>query len=388
LHLGIAIVFPLPWFGLGVSAIYLLLIPVGYWLKIESLLKFKEPSLVFFYDEECPLCNRTKIILSHFDVFNAIEFKGVQTYGYNHPAFAGLTKDELLDNIYSLTKKGKVLQGVDTYAYALKRIPFFFLVGILMSLPGIYHLAKFVYGKIAQNRYVERCTEDNCGYIPPSLPVDYDKIKILNGFTIQNLKVMLITISFVVLSLLQINVTYNSTLSKKIKKKIGFYNSTAEHLIQRITMPIRYCSKVFLGIGSHPVFMDKHFDHYNHIVAIEAENEKGEKYWLPIVDKHGMASWYIYSFNWVKWTFRVNSPTINQEVLRRGVRDFGTFWAVKNGKDLDGLKFNIYIKKVEIPLEWKADHLNNQLQNDWKFVGSMFWRNNQFISDIPNIENL
>src|SRR6478736_7745025 len=40
LHLGIAIIFPIPWFGLGVVAIYLLLVPLFLWRTIHNVLSF------------------------------------------------------------------------------------------------------------------------------------------------------------------------------------------------------------------------------------------------------------------------------------------------------------------------------------------------------------
>lgn len=387
LHLGIAVVFPIPWFGLGVSALYLLLVPVSWWKKIGRRFECKTPRLVFYYDEECPLCNRTRIVIKHFDVFNAIDFKGVQGYGFNHPDLAAFSKDELLDNIFSITHKGKVRQGVDTYAYAFRRIPAFFFIGILMGIPGLHQLAKWIYRLIARNREVERCNENNCGYVPPVVPVNSDDIKLMSRFKLKDLRVAFITLAFAILIFLQLNVTYNAALIKQFRESIGLYNSGVEKSINKLRVPLLYSSKVFLGIGSHPVFMDRHFEGYNHVIAVEAEVD-GKRYWLPIVDKKGMAGFYIYSFNWVKWTFRVNAPKVDQEVLRIGVRDFGAFWSVKHGFKPKDVKFNIYVKKVIVPKEWADDHLNEQMKHPWQQVGVMYWKDDAFVSETPIIEDL
>ena len=71
-------------------------------------------------------CNRTKIILGSLDYLKAIEFKGVQTYRFEDPRLKDYSKDELLDNIYSITRSNKVLHGIDTYHKSFKYIPVLF----------------------------------------------------------------------------------------------------------------------------------------------------------------------------------------------------------------------------------------------------------------------
>lgn len=388
LHIGIFIVFPIPWFGLGVSALYVMMIPVSFWTRIHEKLILTTPKLTFFYDEECPLCNRTKLILNHLDFFKAIEFKGVQTYGYEDERLKGISKDELLDNIYSVTNKNKVYSAVDTYKFAFKRIPLLFPLGILMSIPGIYHLAKAIYKKVAQNRYVERCTEENCGFTPAAFPENPDDIKLLNNLQVKDLKIHLIFVGFVIVCLLQINVTYNSLLIENIKTQIGIKESPIEKFTMNISKPIKKLSQSFFGITTHAVFMDSHFDDYNHIVAIEAHLDDGRKIWLPIIDEKGTPGHFIYSFNWVKWTFRVNNRNVNKENLTKGIRDFTAFWAHKNNIDLNTTRFVVKVKKVEVPREWKENFLSKQIQKPWIEGGYVEWKDNKFYSSIKDIESL
>ena len=388
LHIGILIVFPLPWFGLGVTSFYLLLVPVGTWRRISGYFKRKKPTLTLYYDEQCPLCVRTKIILSHFDVFHALEFKSVQAYGIHDRLLSKHTKDELLNSVFSVTAKGKVLEGVDTYSAAFLRIPALIPVGLLMRIPGIYQMVKLVYRRIAQNRLTERCNDDNCGYTPPSFPADSDSIKLFQNLTLKQLKVGIVTFALIFFSFLQLTVTYNSDLIRLVKRKVGIANSAPEKIIQKVANPIRAMSKVLFGICHHPVFMDAHFENYNHIIAVEAVDQKGVKHWLPMIDQRGMPGFYDYGFNWVKWTFRVDGPTVDQAKLTTGIRDFSTFWAKMNGIPLDKVKFNVYVKKIEIPHEWKKDHLNIQIARDWHLAGTAHWEGKTFVATLEQIEDL
>lgn len=387
LHLGIVIQFPIPWFGLGVCALYLLMVPVSWWNKIRTVLQNKVPRISFYYDEECPLCNRTRIILNHFDIFNAIQFKGVQTYAANEPRLRKYEHD-LLNNIYSVTRKGKVLRGLDTYRYAFLHVPVFFILGLLISVPGIYEVAKVIYRKIASNRIVERCTEENCGYVVPRPPVESDQIRITKAISIKDIRIRAISFGVLLLAFLQLNVTYNAKFINYVKSKIGLMGSYPENVILSVSRPIADFSKMLWGITAHPVFMDSHFNGYNHIIGVEAETATGNRIWLPIIKKNGFPDTYLYSFNWVKWTFRVDAPKINQEELKQGIRDFAIFWAIKNGHHPDSLKFRIYVKRCEIPLQWERNFLKKQMEKPWKEVGVALWRDGQFLISIPDIESL
>jgi predicted DCC family thiol-disulfide oxidoreductase YuxK len=388
LHIGILVEFPIPWFALGVTGSYLLMVPVSFWRKIRSRLRFKKTQLTFFYDEGCPLCNRTVIILSHLDYFNAISFKGVQTHGFNAPQLVNISHDELLDNIYSIKKRGTLLVGVDTYKYALKLIPSTFIIGLLLSVPGIYQIAKWIYRKIATERFVQRCSEENCGYIPPSLPIDHDQIKLNRKYTIKDLKISLIVFGLYIIFFLQLIVTYNSPIAKKMKIKIGFEQSYIDKKIMVTSIKLENWAKRYVGITHHAVFMDYHFDGYNHIIALVAEDKNGIKYWLPIIDRKGFADMYIYGFNWVKWTFRANAPHINNKNLKTSVRDFTSFWAFKNGKNPKDLKYFIYVKKVDSATEWKKDFLQDQINKPWIIAGFAFWKNNDFKWQVVDIEGI
>lgn len=387
LHIGIFIIFPIPWFGLGVAAIYMLMVPVSWWQKLRSRVQFKKASLTFFYDEECPLCYRVVIILKHFDLFKAIEFKGLQSGGFSQKELLAYKQEELLADVFSITQNGKVLKGIDTYVFALKRIPSLFILGIFISIPGLYHLAKVVYQRIAVNRFVERCTDDTCGFVPLAVPEDVDKIKILHGLTIKKIRLNLVLIGLIVLVLLQANVSYNSPLFLEFRKTAGVLNSPFEKVINHVASPAKYFSKIFFGITSHPVFMDSHFNRYEHVIALEVMDHHGNTHWLPIIDTEGHAGSYAYGPMFVKWTFRVNSQDINQSNLESGIRDFVTFWSVKNGFSLSDITCVIYSKPIATPTAWERDFLEKQKQNQWQKIGTAAWvADKTFVVNISTLE--
>jgi predicted DCC family thiol-disulfide oxidoreductase YuxK len=387
LHLGILIEFPIPWFALTACVIYLLIVPVSWWKMLFSSNKDSN-TLIFYYDSECPLCIRTKIIITHLDWFNKIGFKTVQFDAAENQYLKNIEQTVLLDDIYSVDTKGKIYSGVNTYIQVLKRIFYLFPLAILLQLPGIYQIAKKIYVFIAKNRTTERCTEENCGYNPPIVPED-NAIKLLNNFTVLDLKFSTIKFILRVIVIIQLIIIFRSLVVIEIKDTIGFKDTKTDQFFSRLSHDIEHVTRKFLGSTAHPVFMDGHFNNYNHIIALVYIDKNNKEHWLPIIDKNGQPDYYIYGFNWVKWTFRVNSPNINTEILNKGVRDFTAFWAKKCMKiDLSEARFEVRVKKIDIPKGWEKDFLNKQIAKPWMDGGFIEWKDNTFISHIKNIEKL
>ena len=387
LHFGILICFPIPWFALGVMSIYILMIPHKFISRVRQYFNCNS-HITFYYDEECPLCIRAKIIISHLDFFNVVAFKGVQTYGFKEIKFKNISREELLDNIYSITKKGKILIGVNSYRFILLRTPLLFFIGLLMYIPPFSIISRYIYSKVALNRNTERCSEDNCGYTPPIFPLDNDSIKIFKNFSIKDLKIKSITFGILILLFFQINVTFNSLVANSIKNKIGFSKTSFGTNVQVVSNFIFDLTTSFLGVTSHAVFIDSHMNNYNHIIAIQAIMPNGNKKFLPLINENGHPDYYNYSFNWVKYTFRVNSPNIDQSLLSKGLRDFTAFWLHKNNLENHDIKLNILVKKVASPKKWTHDFLNIQIAKPWIDAGYIMWDNKIFSSHIKDIEQL
>lgn len=383
LHLGILLQFPIPWFGLTMLSFYIPLIPLKFWEKIFNFSKDK-PSLYFYYDVDCPLCNRTKNIIMHLDWFNKIKFKTAQFDASENPALEKFSQDQLLDNIYSTDKNGNVFVGVDTYRQVLKRIFYLYPFYILLSLPGFYHLAKKIYAFVAENRETERCSEETCGFNPPEIYSD-DQIKLLKNFTLSDFKRNFLFYFLLSITTFQVVILYQSEMAIIVKKKYGFNNTIADELLKNITL----VTKTTLGLTAHNVFIDRiHFSGYNHEVAITYIDKNNKEIWLPIINEIGHPGAYNTGPNWAFWSFRACSAYIQQYQLETGIMKFTAFWASKNNIDLKNAKFNIKVKRLEMPSQWQYDFLNKQIAKPWVDGGFIEWKDKTFHSNVKDIESI
>ncbi|CAN5633016.1 hypothetical protein BH11BAC1_BH11BAC1_21710 [soil metagenome] len=384
LHVGILIEFAIPWFGLGVTAIYILLVPVGCWKKWKSF-PVKRQRLTFYFDNVCPLCIRTKIIIEHFDIRKRIKFLSIDSHYQDQPAFKKLNYDDLLRNIYSVNEKGVVFKGFDTYVQVANAIPFMKPLSWLMRIPGIYHLGCRLYDYVARNRNTERCTEDNCGYTPLVIPADPGKKKFFHSLSVADLKITGITFGLVALVFLQFCVSLNSGLpSKAFRLILG----KKENSVRKFSIGLKGFTSPFLGITNHGVFMDHHMMNYNHLFAVTYLAPHGIEIWLPMTLPSGMPGWYIYGSELVKWTFRVNNPLVDQQQVLDGIERFSAFWAVKHGVDLKNAQFKIKMKEIESSLVWKKDFLKKNIANPWRDIGTAEWQDEKFSCKIENIDGM
>ncbi|MBG6236606.1 putative DCC family thiol-disulfide oxidoreductase YuxK/uncharacterized membrane protein YphA (DoxX/SURF4 family) [Pedobacter sp. CAN_A7] len=388
LHIGILICYPIPFFALGVSAVYLLMLPSSIWDKFFRRKKTSSAKLKFYYDGECPLCNRTRIIVNHLDTGNHIEFLTVQENYLNEPALKDLEFEQLLNDIHSVDRKGRVFVGLDTYIHVFRSIWYLVPLSFILKVPGIYQLGRKVYKFVAINRTTERCTEDNCGFVIPDLPQNDSEIKILTNYTLKDLKVTGICIGLSILMFFQVLVTYNSPLLKQVRKELGISNFIVFKGIEKASKTIEPFTKAFFGVTHHGVFVDAHFKGYNHTIAVVYKTTSGEDKWLPIFDADGTPGNYLFGPVWAKWSFRSNSPLVNQSRLKESIRDFTSFWAHKNSISLENARFEIRVKKNLEPKEWEHDFLKKQMANPWLDGGEVIWKNKAFYPKVKNIENM
>ncbi|WCO02514.1 DCC1-like thiol-disulfide oxidoreductase family protein [Psychroserpens ponticola] len=360
LHLGILIEFPIPYFGLGVIAVYVLLIPNHLWKRLERKIKAKKPNLILFYDAECPLCMKTRIVLSFFDVFNTLEFNSVQESFDNHDCLRDFSKEELLNNIHAVNRKGNVYSGIETYKKAFLIVPMFFVFGVLLYIPGLSHIAKKIYNYIAKNRKVERCTAENCGFLPAPQKTDTEMLMLLHNFKLKDLKIVTLKLFVVGIIMLQILVNFKQPFSNDLANAIHNKISNA--------------SSKLLGVTEHGVFMDGHYKDYNKIFTISYNDEL-----LPFYHKNGMPDYYIRGGSWVNFSFRVNKGgrDANHIELRKGLERYVAFWAYKNSVGLDNTTFKLLRKDIDLPSGWKLNSLQDNLKTPWVEVGKMTWKNSQ-----------
>ena len=351
-------------------------------------IRYKAPKLTIFYDEFCPLCRTTRIILSHFDICKAFNFSPIQELEQKkYPQLKNISQEYLLKSIYSLdSKTNTVKEGVDTYIRIFNLLFFIKPLSWILRLPGVYHLVKIIYKNIAKNRPTE-CLDGVCSLGNPNTkPTSLDNVVLLQNFTFGDLKVKLITFSILSLLILQLNSSLAAPLPRTLAKKLIKTEDKTPILHSGALLTI---SKLFAGITPHGVFMDHHFDEYNHIIAVKYLDRHSETYkFLPINDKKGKVSFPISGRLWVKWAFRVNSPRIKQKRLEKGLIDFTAFFAHKMKLNLNDCTFKVVVKIIEKPSQWVKDYAKSQEGGIWINAGTITWKDKSPIVRIKDIERV
>jgi hypothetical protein len=164
--------------------------------------------------------------------------------------------------------------------------------------------------------------------------------------------------------------------------------SAASSLAESGTILTRAFARPFFGITPHTVFLDFHFDGYNHVVAVVYDEPGGAEVWLPIIRPDGQVHWMTSGRLWVFWTFRAMAPSVNMSRLTDGVKRMTAFWMGKRGMLPLDARFRILVKRVDVPTQWEAGFLDRQKTRPWSDAGSVTWHNGEFHADIKDIENL
>ncbi|MFG0325728.1 MAG: thiol-disulfide oxidoreductase DCC family protein [Phycisphaerales bacterium JB037] len=107
------------------------------------------PRLRCFYDGRCGLCQRSRRWLERLDWLQRVEWVDQTEVPDDE---LPVSRDAALDALPAVTPSGRVLMGHDAVRRALLVTPLGFLPALLMYLPGIAHLGRAVYRRIAAAR--------------------------------------------------------------------------------------------------------------------------------------------------------------------------------------------------------------------------------------------
>lgn len=367
-HVGILIAYPIPWFALTVIAVYLFLVPVNYWRILVSKIKFKNPIYTFYYDLECPLCNKVVIVIRHFDIFNTVACLPVQGNYKNNNALLDYEEETLLINIHGVTNSGKVVVGFWAYVALLKAMRYTYLIGILFSLPVISTIGQKIYNYIAGNRLTERCTAENCAipvYTPPPSESDDFLIKGWNQLRLTGLfwKLVILFLCFGQFLMIWFSPTIQNNFPKVI---------LMNKVIRLPHDKLKWVYKDFFGITHHAVFIyDYHFKTYNKIFRIEAIDVKGNKIDFPLLDKNGMPNnSYENGSVWADAAFRVNSSNFKLTVYSEGIIKYLKYFEAHNKSKIVG--YRVYYKEIFAKEKWEYNFLRNQINTPWNKAGEIF----------------
>ncbi len=382
LHLGITLTLNIYPFGLGMVIFYSLLVPFKCWRSLGKLLTAKQPSLTVFFDRDCPLCNRTVLILNHFDIFKCIDFKNAQENAANYPALASLKQESLLADLYALDNKNRLYSGVDTYINIFLHMRYLIPVGLMMRLPGIYHFASAKYRTIADTRRRLSCTSE-CSSEITRLENNTLYQRIFERYANQYPKVFCAKLSkvFILLLLLQLNSTLHYGLIYRLN--IDVKQNPITNTLAQASNSLLIISQAFLGIIPHALYLHDHFAGYDHILAITYIDANGTERWLPFVNEQGR----LLAPNWGRvhsmWANIAVTPTIHNSRLKKFIMKVTAFWGQKIGLNLENTLFQIKMKKNSAPSYWVHDLLHSNLASQWSTIGTAKWHNNEIAINLP-----
>lgn len=384
LHLGITLTLNIYPFGLGMLIFYFLLIPFSWWRAIADKFRFNTPQLVVFYDEQCPLCNRTAIIINHFDICKAVSFKGLQTYRSEYPELKSISYETLLTDLYTLTPDKQIYSGIDTYIQILLKMRYTYALGMILRIPGIYYLATRIYRHIADNRQRNSC-DDYC-VDAHSLPVVSPTLyyRFVETYASAHPKRFSRIVAKILMVFLFLQ--FNSSLHYGLIYRLGF--DTQQNILtsqlKAASNSILMLSQTFLGISPHALYLHDHFEGYNDIISITYLDKNGDEKWLPFVNSEGR----MVSPNWGRvhsmWANIAVTPNINKARLEKFIMKVTAFWGIKLGLDINTTEFTIKLKKIKSPTEWRLNLRRDNLSGQWLNIGTAKWVNNRISVNLPN----
>ncbi len=387
LHLGITLSLNIYPFGMGMLIFYVLLVPFSWWRALSRLITAKQPTLTVFFDQQCPLCNRTVLILNHFDIFKCIDFKSAQTYASQYPAMTSIAPENLLLDLYALDANNRIYSGVDTYSQILRKMRYLYPLGLFLSLPGIHFLAVKKYREIADSRDRVTCSTD-C-LVSHELQDNTWYHRIFECFAIKKPKAFSRKLSRILIAIivLQLNSTIHYGLFYRLDlglKPNGYIASISEASNALIMM-----SLTFLGITPHALYLHDHFAGYNRILAITYTDNNGAEQWLPFVNEQGR----LLAPNWGRvqtmWANIAVTPKINNVRLEKFIMKVTAFWGHKIGLNLNNTVFHIQLKNIDAPFYWVPDQLHKNFMAPWVTIGTVSWKANVISFDLPeNINSL
>jgi len=373
-HGGIILALNIYPFGFGMLVHYALLVPFGIWQTLSGWLRCHSPALVVFYDEQCPLCNRTAHIVHHFDIRRAIEFRGLQTYAADYPSLAGIPPAALLRDLYSLDRQGTLRQGVATYGRLLVAMGYLAPLGGLMALPGVRQVAEAVYRRIADGRARLVCDADcsvaDTGQAEPEnrpFAAAYARYAATPSQQAQRISKFLVLIL-----LLQGNSTLHYALLYRWADVIQ--KDPALTLLDQFSDAVINVSHTFLGITPHALYLHDHFAGYDHLLAITWFDADGQEHWLPFIDETGR----ILSPHWGRiqsmWANVAVTSKINLYRLEKLMAKVSAFHAHELGLSLQSARFGIKLKEIHVPMHWEPELRHRNMAAPWRDIGAMVWQ--------------
>lgn len=382
MHTGITLSLNIYPFGMGMLIFYILLVPFSFWRTVGRLISAKQSALTVFYDKQCPLCNRTVLILNHFDIFKCIDFKNAQDHAAHYPALAAISPQTLLTDLYALDNGQRIYSGVDTYIQICLKMRWLAILGLILRLPVIYTLSRNKYRAIADARSRIECNTD-CLIVAP-IPNNTWYQRYFVDMAAQKPKALVRKLGkiLIAITVLQLNSTIHYGIVYRLD--IDTSQNSLTDAFAKSSNAVLELSQTFLGIAPHALYLHDHFAGYDRILAITYTDSQGKEQWLPFVNEQGR----LLAPNWGRvhsmWANIAVTPTINNVRLQKFIMKVTAFWGHEMGLNLNNTVFHIQLKKIDAPTYWVYDQLHRNFAAPWVNIGTVKWTNNVISYDLPN----
>ncbi|CAL1240165.1 DCC1-like thiol-disulfide oxidoreductase family protein [Candidatus Methylocalor cossyra] len=384
-HTGIVLSLNIYPFGFAMLVHYFLMVPFAWWRRLHTRLQHQQPVLTVFYDQDCPLCNRTVIIVRHFDPRGAIAFQGLQSQARHHPELDAIPQATLLRDLHGLDRGGRLYAGLDTYIRILIALGYAAPLGWLLRLPGVYHWANRVYRRIADNRQRLSCDAACPVPVAPAMEDAQPFARWYARYAASDRQIAQRIAKFVVLVLvLQLNSTVHYGL---LYRWAGTrpVNPTLV-VLDRLSDTLINYSHAFLGITPHALYLHDHFAGYHHIFALAYRDPEGRERWLPFVNREGRLLAPYWGRVQSMWANVAVTAHPSRARLEKFLGKITAYFAVRMGVDLTHADFAIKMKKIRTPMHWEKDLRRDNLAQPWRDVGTVAWRQGRVSVLLPETD--
>jgi len=109
---------------------------------------------VIYYDGACGMCRRSSAWLERLDWLGRLERRDLTAVPESE---LPVPIDEAMRGMPMRTRGGRVLVGFPAVRRALAQTPVGFVPGALLYVPGVSHLGRWVYARVAAGRTRDVC---------------------------------------------------------------------------------------------------------------------------------------------------------------------------------------------------------------------------------------
>ncbi len=131
------------------------------WRRFFNGKRWAHKHLTVLYDGHCPLCRRSAFSLGMCDWLHRVKFANYheRETREHFPQFA---LADLNKAMHVVLPNGKTAVGYDGFAALTRHLPALWLAAPFLTLPGISHVGRLVYARIAKSRH--NCTDETCSH--------------------------------------------------------------------------------------------------------------------------------------------------------------------------------------------------------------------------------